>query len=65
MGENALSGPLMPRTERLRVLLTFIFSAGGLPKELGKLVSLALFDAAGNKLQGGLSTRTERFDRRD
>ena len=49
------------RTERLRNLLTFTFSAGELPKELGKLANLTFFNAAGNKLQGGLSTRTERL----
>ena len=38
------------------------FSAGELPKGLGKLVNLTFFNAAGNKLQGRLtsSTRAER-----
>ena len=39
----------------------FTFSAGELPKELGKLANLTFFSAAGNKLQGGLSTRAEHF----
>ena len=46
----------------LRVLLTFTFSVGELPKELGELVNLTLFNAADNKLQGGLSTRSERLN---
>ena len=54
--------PLGIRSERFQFRVDmFTFSAGELPKELGKLVSLAFFDAAGNKLQGGLSTRTERL----
>ena len=40
------------RTERLRILMTFTFSAGELPKELGKLANLTHFDASWNKLQG-------------
>ena len=32
-----------------------------MPKELGELVNLTHFDASRNKLQGGLSTRAERF----
>jgi len=46
-------------------LLTFTFSAGEMPKELGKLANLTFFNAAVNKLQGGLSTHTERFGLRD
>ena len=37
------------------------FFAGQLPKELGKLVNLKEFDVYGNKIEGQLSTRTERF----
>ena len=32
-----------------------------LPKELGELANLTYFNAAENKLQGWLSTRSERF----
>ena len=39
----------------------FHFFAGHIPKELGKLVNLRMFDARNNKLRGGLSTRTERL----
>ena len=33
-----------------------------MPKELGELVNLTHFDASWNELQGGLSTRSERFN---
>ena len=62
MSKMGLGGkPLGVRTERLRILLTFTFSAGELPKELDKLAKLIFFNAAGDKLHGGLSTRTGRF----
>ena len=32
-----------------------------MPKELGKLVNLKVFNAHNNELRGGLSTRSERF----
>ena len=38
-----------------------LFGTGELPKELGKLVNLTYFNAANNELQGGLSSRSERF----
>ena len=41
---------------------SFPFFAGQLPKELGKLVNLKVFNARSNMLRGGLSTRSERFN---
>ena len=38
-----------------------LFLAGELPKELGKLVNLTYFNVEFNRLEGGLSTRSERF----
>ena len=52
-----LDGKLLStRTERLRVLLTFTFSAGELPKQLGQLTELTRFDVSDNELTGALST---------
>ena len=38
-----------------------LFLAGELPKEFGKLVKLTYFNVKFNRLEGGLSTRTERL----
>ena len=47
---------LSTRTERLRVLLIFTFSAGELPKQLGQLTKLTHLDVSENELTGALST---------
>ena len=44
-----------------RILLTFHFLAGKLPRELGKLANLTHFDAQYNSLSGALSIRAEHF----
>ena len=59
LSEMGLEGELSTRTERISVLLTFTFSAGKLPEQLGQLTKLTGFDASHNKLTGALSTRTE------
>ena len=56
----SLTGPLSIRTERLRVLLIFTYSAGELPKQLGQLTKLTHLDVSENELTGALSTRSER-----
>ena len=47
------------------MLIIAIFEVGCLPKELGDLANLKCFDVEHNSIEGQLSIRTERFDRRD
>ena len=61
MARNALQGALSTRAERLRFLTRVYSFAGVLPKELGKLINLEVFDVERNALEGALSTRAERF----
>ena len=53
------------RSEFFIVLSWRIRSFAGQLPELGKLQNLTYFDVSNNMLLGRLSTRTERFDRRD
>ena len=62
LSDHNLRGGLSARTKRLRIWPTFFtLFTGTLPKTLGKLVNLIVFDVSVNKLRGGLSTRTELY----
>ena len=62
LSDHKLQGELSIRTERLRILLTFMFLAGQLPKELGQLTNLTKLHLNDNAFEGSLRTRSERLN---